>query len=345
MYISDLENLVWMSRVAGGRLDYVQAGGGNTSVKFDDGYMAIKASGYLLKEMTLNSGFVAVNGAQMKNYYNEEHDAGLDCNKDSMEKAIASIKQVNGEKQARPSVEVGFHSVLQKYVLHLHPVYANVLLCAKDWEQKCRSIFENSDLNCVYIPYTMPGYGLTKLILDAIEEYEKTTGVFPQVIFMQNHGVITTAPTSIEAYELMVKANDLIIDALNLSIPPQVAVEEEAEGCVSRNEWLINALSDEKIVHACKYEALFPDQLVYLCNDIALSDNSDGKIVISNGKILYRAGYNQAVSLEESLIATVYVLKSIKELGLQANPLSEEDCANILGWDGEKYRKSLMENR
>lgn len=36
--------------------------------------------GYLPEEMTLNSGFVVVNGVQMKNYYNEEHDAGLDCN-------------------------------------------------------------------------------------------------------------------------------------------------------------------------------------------------------------------------------------------------------------------------
>ena len=41
-----------LSQTAGARADYVQGGGGNTSVKLADGLMAIKASGYCLKDIT-----------------------------------------------------------------------------------------------------------------------------------------------------------------------------------------------------------------------------------------------------------------------------------------------------
>ena len=41
-----LKDFVRMSQAVGARADYVQGGGGNTSVKFLDGKMAIKASGF-----------------------------------------------------------------------------------------------------------------------------------------------------------------------------------------------------------------------------------------------------------------------------------------------------------
>ena len=40
-----------LSQTAGARADYVQGGGGNTSVKLADGLMAIKASGYCLSDI------------------------------------------------------------------------------------------------------------------------------------------------------------------------------------------------------------------------------------------------------------------------------------------------------
>ena len=46
-----LGDFVKMSQLAGSRSDYVQGGGGNTSVKLKNGQMAIKASGYCLKDI------------------------------------------------------------------------------------------------------------------------------------------------------------------------------------------------------------------------------------------------------------------------------------------------------
>ena len=58
MYTEQLKELVLISRSAGSRSDYVQGGGGNTSVKLDDNLMAVKASGFMLKDISQNEGFV-----------------------------------------------------------------------------------------------------------------------------------------------------------------------------------------------------------------------------------------------------------------------------------------------
>ena len=50
----ELQNFVRLSRALGKRADYVQGGGGNTSVKLKGGLMAIKASGYCLGDIAMD---------------------------------------------------------------------------------------------------------------------------------------------------------------------------------------------------------------------------------------------------------------------------------------------------
>ncbi|MHC4704666.1 MAG: class II aldolase/adducin family protein, partial [Planctomycetota bacterium] len=53
-----LEDLIRISNVTGKDTTLVQGGGGNTSVKTEDGkYMYIKASGTALKDMTARKGW------------------------------------------------------------------------------------------------------------------------------------------------------------------------------------------------------------------------------------------------------------------------------------------------
>jgi len=55
-----LDEFARMSQLIGARPDYVQGGGGNTSVKLDGGLMAIKASGFRLSQVTDSDGFAGV---------------------------------------------------------------------------------------------------------------------------------------------------------------------------------------------------------------------------------------------------------------------------------------------
>ncbi|NMA66786.1 MAG: class II aldolase/adducin family protein, partial [Clostridiaceae bacterium] len=61
MYEKRSKELEAISQYAGKRIDYVQGGGGNTSVKLNDEFMAVKASGYKLSQITENEGYVVVN--------------------------------------------------------------------------------------------------------------------------------------------------------------------------------------------------------------------------------------------------------------------------------------------
>jgi rhamnose utilization protein RhaD (predicted bifunctional aldolase and dehydrogenase) len=58
--MKEIIDLVDISKYAGERIDLVQAGGGNSSVKFDNGQMVIKASGYSLSELVDGYGYSTV---------------------------------------------------------------------------------------------------------------------------------------------------------------------------------------------------------------------------------------------------------------------------------------------
>ena len=62
-----LAELEAISRYAGNRVDYVQGGGGNTSVKLDDHRMLVKSSGSALGELCESSGFVMVDYQSIAN--------------------------------------------------------------------------------------------------------------------------------------------------------------------------------------------------------------------------------------------------------------------------------------
>ena len=55
--MNELNKLIKLSKYAGERFDLVQAGGGNSSVKLENGEMLIKASGFILSDVEINNGY------------------------------------------------------------------------------------------------------------------------------------------------------------------------------------------------------------------------------------------------------------------------------------------------
>ena len=58
--MNEIKDLVDISKYAGERFDLIQAGGGNSSVKLENGEMLIKASGFILSDMDENNGYSRV---------------------------------------------------------------------------------------------------------------------------------------------------------------------------------------------------------------------------------------------------------------------------------------------
>ena len=122
-----LSDFARVSQAAGARADYVQGGGGNTSVKLPGGLMAIKASGFCLSDIRPDKAYAVLDGADLRNFYlTTEPSALADVEKEGSARAKADIRHIDGLADLRPSVEAGFHSILKTFVVHTHSVYATL---------------------------------------------------------------------------------------------------------------------------------------------------------------------------------------------------------------------------
>lgn len=234
----DIKNLVNISRAIGICSQFVQGGGGNSSVKIDGNLMAIKASGYLLKDMSENDGFSFVN------YYDiNGHISANKISNDTEDEFSNFIKgktsQLNGYPKLKPSIETGFHALLpQKYIVHTHSVYANIVCCSKEGQGIVNELFPGA----VWVPYANPGKDITIAISDAV------AGTNTNVIFMENHGLVVGAESSDEAFSLHEEVNNKIIN--HFGIDPTYEVEEL-----------------DLDVDQINNEVIFPDQVVYLLSE------------------------------------------------------------------------------
>jgi rhamnose utilization protein RhaD (predicted bifunctional aldolase and dehydrogenase) len=126
--------------------------------------------------------------------------AGSEAQLDDVEKAgsaaaKAATRTFEGLPVLRPSVEAGFHALLDTFVLHTHPVYGNLLTCAAEGPQIAAEVMAPTGENFAFVPYINPGAQLT-FAIQAARQATAKEGVLPNVIFLQNHGVIVTGPTA-----------------------------------------------------------------------------------------------------------------------------------------------------
>lgn len=342
-----LRELETISKAVGVHPDVVQGGGGNTSVKIDQELMAIKASGYRLDQVTEDDGFAVVNYRNIAEYFNTaEITPDVDYEKVGADLVNQNTVQLEGYKALRPSVEAGFHSILKKYVIHTHPVYANILCCSKGGDSLMEKIFRQRGLHCVWIPYTMPGFHLTLSIKRIIDCYMDEHSIFPRVVFMQNHGLIVTADDAQECIRLNATVNDMIKDYFNISAHyPEIRLEKVSDSeFISRTDFVRDFIKGNHVNMEFFKKVLYPDQIVYLGDEQIAIDRTDNKINIDTrtGEAVYKAGYTEARTIEETLTAYLYVVYHIRKNGLELNPMTDEDIDRIKNWGAEKYRKKMV---
>ena len=188
-----LAQLIEISCAVGNRADYVQAGGGNTSVKSLDGRtMAIKASGTPLMAMSESAGWVEVDTAAVLTVLQREDLPGLET--DAREARVVqhlSSAVVGGA--GRPSVDTALHAMLGRFVIHTHPVAANALTCGPGLKA-LEAITPAGELPALWVPYTDPGWTLAHTLKSTFAAYRQAHGCLPAALFLENHGLFVTAP-------------------------------------------------------------------------------------------------------------------------------------------------------
>ncbi|HNW43388.1 MAG TPA: class II aldolase/adducin family protein [Elusimicrobiales bacterium] len=203
------ELLARAARAAGLRPDLTQGGGGNVSIKLNSERMLVKASGVKLKDVSAAGGYALVNYGNIR----RRIAAGPGTEGEFSDFICAQTLPVRGVAPAKPSIETGFHALLNTVVIHTHSVYANILNMSAEGHRLGRELFPAAE----FIGYRSPGPQLCS----AVNERARASG--PQVFFLANHG-LAAAHAGVEgALELNASVNETIRRGLRLPAYPAAA--------------------------------------------------------------------------------------------------------------------------
>ena len=345
-----LDSFTRISNEIGARADYVQGGGGNTSVKLEGGLMAIKASGYCLKDIRPDRAYAVLDYEALRRFYNNSAPKAFeDVEKAGSEQARANTKAIEGLAALRPSVEAGFHSILDTYVAHSHSVYANLAACSVELEDIVKQALAGADYEWGWVSYVDPGARLTFSIRDEVRRVEAETGRRPAAIFMQNHGLIAHSDDPEACLRIHTDVNDRIASAFGIKNGdfPQVGVHELENGlfeadCPFLTEQLASGDFSEKFLLE---SPLYPDQLVFLTGVFSFSGDmpGDGMAVCNpkTGVVTFNMPAAKAQVIAETLTAVLFICHAIERKGYTLSTMGEAAKAFIANWESEKYRKSL----
>ncbi len=339
-YEKQLSDYARLSQTAGARRDYVQGGGGNTSVKLDDVYMAVKASGFCLSDVTPKQAYAVMDYADIRAFYRSHEAADFaDAEKAGSERAKAATVAVEGLSVLRPSVEAGFHSLLGRFVIHSHSVYANLACCAVQMKQALSEALADAPFSWGMVPYIDPGARLSFAIRDELDRVERETGKQPTVLFMQNHGLIVHEQTADAALRLH--------DDVNARICAHFGVAPDAFLRLDLERYLEQRLS------ARAYDAsffidtpLYPDQMVFFVGTLSFgaggAKEGEALLDLATGKLSFGIPQTQAEVITQTLAAVLFIAEQIEKKRYTLSTMGEQAKRFIANWESEKYRKSLL---
>ncbi|MCV6608587.1 MAG: class II aldolase/adducin family protein [Campylobacterales bacterium] len=353
----EIKELVNISKYAGERFDLVQAGGGNSSVKFDNGEMLIKASGFSLSEVSIDSGYSKVLTKEIANIVTDQTIINSKDKREREELTSEIVKKATIDKKNRPSIETLLHSFLLKYTLHTHPIVINMIVIQENWKEILSSIFKKEDI--VLVEYNTPGIELALTLNKELQKFETT----PNIIFLQNHGLIVTAEKEKEIYEITEYILKQIENYLQINLSKYKntnAITQLLKSIKTNNN--ISYLCEDYYLNQQLIEnrALFtktpfcPDSLVYCGVSCAMIESlSDSKtiesyknqyhelpkvIIFKNNIFFIGQNTKKAKELEEIFKFHIMVLSQNSN---NINYLDFDELAYLSNWEAEKYRQTI----
>ncbi|MDD5691125.1 MAG: class II aldolase/adducin family protein [Candidatus Omnitrophica bacterium] len=355
-----IEQFVRLSKYAGERFDLVQAAGGNSSVKFDNGLMLVKESGNSLTEVELDKGYVELETKKIIEILEDKRLLSL--KKKEKDILVRGLLKDSPQKQQRtPSIEIFLHALLYRYTLHVHPLVINAIVCRKDYSKILRGLFSEK---IAVVNYVTPGIELALKLQKVIQKYQNAHHEKPKVVFLQNHGLIVSSDDPKECVKLLEGFLEKAEKHLGVNFNEYKLTNKVSELVNSlKNTHYISYVSwDNKLISFLKSKkTLFfkkpfcPDGVVY-CGVVPLkiTNLKDKKpfivyrqkfkqvprIVIFNDQIFF-VGQNvkQAREIEDVLKSNLLTLDSTKG---KVNFLKRKEIDYLTTWEAERYRKNKV---
>jgi len=311
--------LAALSRYFGEGLLWVQASGGNISIKTGNDIL-IKPSGMRLRQITQKSGYLRLPIKRSKD--NQFIFATKNC-------AVSR----------KPSIESGMHLLMpHPVVIHTHPIALNALLCSSLPDDAIFSIFNRSGICPVIVSYARPGVSLARRILKELPKAKGPADQSFKVLFLRNHGLVIAARDKKEA----IKISRRIHNVLKRFFP---RLPGKISGRGIRLRYLGDKLFKARLAASFGLKglrrsdierALSPDMAVFC---------GKGRLDMSGNEILIRAqSQREARFAAEVLAAQLKALSLMKAAGIRPKYLNHKEISGILSMREEKYRQDLLKN-
>jgi rhamnose utilization protein RhaD (predicted bifunctional aldolase and dehydrogenase) len=356
--MSEIKDFVEISKYAGERFDLVQAGGGNSSVKLENGEMLIKASGFLLSDMDENSGYSKVDTKKIASIVKNESIVSEQDKRKRESLTSALVKEATLDTKNRPSIETLLHSFFHKYTLHTHPVVVNMITIQKNYKEILKSIFQDEPI--AFVPYQTPGIELALALNVELERVKE----IPNIIFLQNHGLIITSPHKhdierLTEYVLEKIENYLKIDMNRYKLTNKIthllnsAQKSNNISYLSEDIYLSEQLKQNKELFS--QTPFCPDSLVFCgVSVVVIKDLFDIESIESykkkyfelpkiinyeNNLFFIASNVKKAKEMEEVFKFHIMVLDKAGKDNL--NFLELEELAYLSNWEAEQYRQKI----
>jgi rhamnose utilization protein RhaD (predicted bifunctional aldolase and dehydrogenase) len=310
-----LADLIKISNVTGKDSTLVAGGGGNTSVKTDEGkFMYIKASGTALKDMNAKKGWRRMRLEPVLSIIRDNTLAKLNASvrePEVVDRLLLACDD-NVTSGARPSVESHLHACLDKCVIHLHPLVLAAYVSAKNGRARLEKLFKGEKMPPLWVPYADPGFMLAKKIAGLVDKYQKQFGKKPTIMLLQKHGLFVTAGTADAALRLVRKVIRTCNSQLKpfkshkMKFPSKEGITRASEAIhravfdVTGQDVSVNFFGADKTVTTFMQRkdvkkllatpALNPDELVYANGSAMWLENCDSKIISRKLKFLIARG-------------------------------------------------------
>lgn len=315
----------------------VQGAGGNVSWK-DGNTLWIKASGTWLVDALKKDIFVPVDlDSLIQAFANDDY----------------SIKpRILGDSVLRPSIETFLHALMpHPVVVHLHAIDILSYLVRQDAEFEIQTCL-GGVIPWAMVDYYKPGAKLAMAVRQALDNSPSA-----DVIFLQNHGVVIGGADIEEiASTLSILLDRLSLNPCNLVdiTPPglPIIVNDTVQYLFVSDPFVQQLAMQVDLFHRLESNwALYPDHVVFLGDSAKHYQSVDlaEKYLLASGVMpdvifIERVG---VFGLGELSIGKRAQLRCYADILLRQpkhqllNTLSDDDIAQLLNWDAEKYRMSL----
>ncbi len=323
-----------ISHITGSRWDLVQAGGGNTAVKTNDGQMLIKASGFHLSEIGQPRSIARISLSKIMQALESSSETSL-----------------LPDEPIRPSLEVWLHALLPSEItIHTHPLAAMPFLNQPDWKEKISSLFPEA----ILVDYHTPGISLARALLEHAP-FEKES-----IIFFQNHGLMVGASHAPRALELQNEVVDKLAANLQMELShfkdcTRILLEAQRLDPSLQGIWLSSDLEIHQILQnhpdILTFPWCSPDIQVYSGFEVCQCEPGNlaeallssfqkhtypPRAVLMNRR-LFTLGPSQKKARDlEEILKYQFLTTSLSQKPVTG--LKSEECKKLSNWEAEKYR-------